>query len=106
MNIEQIHPIQEERPDNTPKILAVSTMFMIFLVFVVLMFVPVNDKNEHLITQLVTAMIGAWGLATGFYLNTNKNAAKAQDTMNVQAKNAATALLSSPPPAVKDGEGK
>lgn len=98
---------EDHKEDKTPMILAVGTTLMIFTTFIIMMFFPVPKENTQSVIQLVTAMIATWGLACGFYYNTNKNAAKAQDTMNKQAETAkqAGAALAAVAPVVAASAG-
>lgn len=75
--------------DHVPGYLAVGITVMVASAYAALLFVPIPKDNMQLVIQASTALFGGWALAIGFYFNTNKNSAKAQDTLNVQARTAA-----------------
>lgn len=80
--------VDDHCEDHTPAYLAIGTTVMVALMGFALFYMEVPHNNVQLIIQYVTGVLGVWGIAMGFYYNTNKNAAKAQDTMNKQAETA------------------
>lgn len=86
---------QHDDRDDTPKYLAIGITVMVAAMGFALFYCRVPEGNEQLVIQYMTGLLAVWGIATGFYYNTTKNATKAQDTMNRQA--GALAAANAPP---------
>lgn len=79
---------RKEPSDNHPFIIAVAVTLLVAIATATPYFYLIPEKNIALITQAQTTLYNGWMIVLTWYFGSSKNAAKAQDTMNLQAQTA------------------
>jgi len=72
--------------DNIKSILALIIVAMTYFIFIVILFRYANDNNA--VSQVIIAVVGGFGVATGYYFGYSQGSSKKDETLATMANNA------------------
>lgn len=72
--------------DNIKAILSLIIVVMTYTIFIIILFRYANDNNA--VSQVIIAVVGGFGVATGYYFGYSQGSSKKDETLATMAANA------------------